>query len=77
MYSNSKQDWQIQLSNFVNTIERLEKYVHLTKKVRETIKSNTTTWGTTPYFASLMERNDPACPIRKQVIPSHAENRNV
>lgn len=77
MSSSSKQEWQIQLSNFVNTIERLEKYVHLTKEERECLESNTTTWGTTPYFASLMDRNDPTCPIRKQVIPSHAEQDNV
>lgn len=27
----------------------------------------------TPYFASLMDAEDPACPIRRQVIPTHQE----
>jgi lysine 2,3-aminomutase len=29
--------------------------------------------GVTPYFASLMDPDDPACPIRRQVIPTCAE----
>jgi lysine 2,3-aminomutase len=35
-----------------------------------------TKWGTTPYFASLMDKDDPNCPIRKQVIPSMKEQVN-
>ncbi|MCD6526011.1 MAG: KamA family radical SAM protein [Desulfuromonas sp.] len=69
-------EWQGQLRNFVNTIERLEQYVNLTAEERKVLETNTTTWGTTPYFASLMDRDDPNCPIRKQVIPSCHEQEN-
>ena len=71
------QTWQHQLANFVNTIERLEQYVNLTDEERQILENNTTTWGTTPYFASLMDADDPQCPIRKQVIPSRLEQQNT
>ena len=72
-----KEQWQHQISNFVNSIERLEKYINLTDEERSVLQSNKTRWGTTPYFASLMDRDDPNCPIRKQVIPSRLEQENV
>lgn len=72
-----KAEWQDQLSEFVNTIDRLEQYVNLTDEERKVLELNTTTWGTTPYFAKLMDRDDPNCPIRKQVIPSCHEQENV
>ena len=27
----------------------------------------------TPYYASLMDRTDPECPVRRQVVPRTAE----
>ncbi len=71
------EEWREQLKNQVNTLERLEEYVDVTDAEREAIHSLGTTWGTTPYFASLMDRGDPSCPIRRQVVPSMAEAENV
>lgn len=68
--------WQEQLKNFVNTIDRLENFVTLTDSERSVLQNNRTTWGTTPYFASLMDSKNPACPIRRQVIPSALEKEN-
>ncbi|HKJ04984.1 MAG TPA: KamA family radical SAM protein [Geopsychrobacteraceae bacterium] len=68
--------WKEQLGKFVNSIEKLEQYINLTDEERGVLESNQTTWGTTPYFASLMETDDPNCPIRKQVIPSRLEQQN-
>ncbi len=75
--ANCREEWQVQMGNFVNTIERLEEYVNLTDEERQVLQANRTTWGTTPYFASLMDPDDPNCPIRKQVIPSRAEQQNT
>jgi len=69
-------EWQRQLSEFINTIEKLKQYVNLTAEEEDALRSIKTTWGTTPYFASLMDRDDPACPIRRQVIPSRQEQQN-
>jgi lysine 2,3-aminomutase len=68
--------WKSQLTQFVNTIERLEKFINLTPEEKEVLRTTRTTWGTTPYFASLMDRDDPNCPIRRQVIPSKLEQQN-
>jgi len=70
------QDWQSQIAHFVNTTERLKEYVDLTPEEEAVLKGNRTTWGTTPHFAALMDRDDPNCPIRRQVIPSALEQQN-
>ena len=72
-----KEEWKNQLADFVNTPEKLEEYINLTDMERRALQQNKTTWGTTPYFASLMDPDDPSCPIRKQVIPSLEEQKNV
>jgi len=71
------EDWVQQLQNSVNTLDRLKAVVNVTPEEEEAITTLNTKWGTTPYFASLMDPDTPDCPIRKQVIPSmkEAENR--
>lgn len=69
-------NWQEQLQQFVNTVERLEQYIVLSAEEKSVLEQNRTTWGTTPHFAALMDRDDPDCPIRKQVIPSRLEQQN-
>jgi lysine 2,3-aminomutase len=68
--------WQQQMRDYVDTVEKLETYINLSESEREALEKLETTWGTTPYFASLMDRDDPGCPIRKQVIPSLHETEN-
>ena len=70
-------EWQEQMRNYVDSIEQLEKHINLSDSERQAIETLETTWGTTPYFASLMDRDDPKCPIRRQVIPSMNETRNT
>lgn len=70
------EEWQWQMQNHVNTLEKLEKIINLTDQEREAIQTIKTKWGTTPYFAQLMDPDDPECPIRKQVVPSLKEKEN-
>lgn len=70
------QEWINQLQNIVNTKEKLEKFINISPQELEAIDSMKTKWGTTPYFASLMDPDDPNCPIRKQVIPNRLEQQN-
>jgi lysine 2,3-aminomutase len=70
------EEWVRQLQNSVNTLGKLKKYINVTPDEEKAIKTIKTRWGTTPYFASLMDKNDPKCPIRKQVIPSLKEMEN-
>lgn len=62
--------WSEQISGFVNTVAGLKQFINLTPEEQSAIEETKTRWGTTPYFAGLMDPNDPLCPIRKQVIPS-------
>jgi lysine 2,3-aminomutase len=68
--------WTEQLKNSVNTLERLKAFINVTPEEEKAITTLNTRWGTTPYFASLMDPNDPDCPIRKQVVPSVKEKEN-
>ncbi|MBN2429091.1 MAG: KamA family radical SAM protein [Deltaproteobacteria bacterium] len=69
-------EWQHQLREFVNTIDKLKQYVNLTLEEENFLGTTETIWGTTPYFAALMDPDDPTCPIRRQVIPSIKEQQN-
>jgi len=71
------EEWIEQLQNSVNTLERLSEHINITPEEREAIETLNTKWGTSPYFASLMDRDNPKCPIRRQVLPSLEENVNV
>lgn len=68
--------WREQLRNQVNSYDKLKEYINISPEEEKAIKSMKTKWGTTPYFASLMDKDDPKCPIRRQVIPSFQENEN-
>ena len=68
--------WREQLKNMVNTLDRLREFITVTSEEEEAITTLKTKWGTTPYFASLMDSDDATCPIRKQVIPSMKETEN-
>jgi lysine 2,3-aminomutase len=70
------EQWIEQLQNSVNTLEKLKRYVNVTPLEEKGITTLNTKWGTTPYFASLMERDNPGCPIRRQVVPSVKEKEN-
>ena len=70
------EEWKIQLQNSVNTLERLKEYINVTPEEEKAIATLDMKWGTSPYFASLMDKNDPNCPVRRQVLPSMSETVN-
>lgn len=70
------EEWIKQMQEFVNTPEKLKKIINLTTEEEKVLNELKTKWGTTPYFASLMDKDNPECAIRKQVIPSFKELEN-
>ncbi|WP_448531599.1 lysine 2,3-aminomutase [Pseudothermotoga sp.] len=68
-------DWRWQLSNRIMTLEQLEQVVNLTDQEREGIKHSLKflRMAITPYYASLMDPDDPNCPVRKQAVPTSKE----
>jgi lysine 2,3-aminomutase len=70
------EEWIEQMQNQVNTLEKLGEYINVSDDEKKAIETLKTKWGTSPYFASLMDKDDPKCPIRMQVIPSMKEQVN-
>lgn len=68
------QDWQWQLRNRLNSLEDLKQMINLTAEEVQGLRSEGKfRVDITPYFASLIDPDDPTCPIRRQVIPSDRE----
>ena len=67
-------DWRWQLSNRLNSTDDFEKILPLTASERRALNSQGLfRVDITPYFASLIDPNDPDDPIRRQVVPSAEE----
>lgn len=64
-------DWKWQLKNRITTVEQLEEYMTLTtaEKAGCYFANKKLALAITPYFFNLIDRDDPDCPIRKQLIP--------
>ncbi|NNC87573.1 MAG: KamA family radical SAM protein [Akkermansiaceae bacterium] len=67
-------DWnraQWQLKNRVQTLAQLEEHLELSEEERAGILLTGTKLASavTPHFFNLVDRSDPGCPIRRQVIP--------
>jgi lysine 2,3-aminomutase len=70
-------DWAWQYKNRLATLEQIEKLLPLTPEERAgcRLARDRLAIAVTPYFFNLIDRDDPACPIRRQVIPLEAEGR--
>lgn len=68
-------DWRWQLRNMLTTAEQLEWVVDLSDDERAGLAASPGLFrvGATPYYAGLMDRERPSCPIRLQAIPSARE----
>ncbi|MDX1688524.1 MAG: lysine 2,3-aminomutase [Candidatus Promineifilaceae bacterium] len=67
-------DWRWQMANRLNSLDELSKIINLTESEREALgATGLFRVDITPYFASLIDPDDPHCPVRKQVIPTARE----
>ena len=67
-------DWRWQLSHRLNTVDDFAQVLRLTPdEVAGLSAPGRFRVDVTPYFASLMDADDPSCPIRRQVLPTHQE----
>ncbi len=68
-------DWTWQLKNRITTTEQLERLMTLTAEEKAGCEhaNQKLALAITPYFFNLIDRDDPDCPIRKQVIPRAGE----
>jgi lysine 2,3-aminomutase len=68
-------DWRWQQRHMLRTAADLERLLHLTPAERRGLEGAAGRFrvGATPYYASLMDPDHPACPVRMQVVPVAAE----
>jgi lysine 2,3-aminomutase len=67
-------DWRWQLSHRLNTVAELAQVIRLTPAEEIGLSApGLFRVDITPYFASLMDPDDPNCPIRRQIIPTSQE----
>jgi lysine 2,3-aminomutase len=68
-------DWRWQLRNRVSTVEDFEQLLNMTDGQRADLQACMGKFrvAVTPYYASLMDPDDPKCPVRMQGVPSPLE----
>jgi lysine 2,3-aminomutase len=76
--ANRWRDWTWQMRHRIRNVEDLACYVNPTDDERRAIAAlaDRFHFAITPYYASLMDPDDPDCPIRRQVVPTTAELRD-
>lgn len=68
-------DWRWQMRNRIHSAASLQQWIQPIPDELEAIEATKDIfrWNITPYYASLMDANDPNCPIRKHVVPRMSE----
>jgi len=68
--------WQAELRGALRSLADLERHFELTPSEREGARRAEAQGfpiSVTPYYASLADRHDPSCPIRRQIVPRAEE----
>ncbi|MCA9580852.1 MAG: KamA family radical SAM protein [Myxococcales bacterium] len=76
----STADWRWQARQATTSLAALEKLIHLTDAERAGVRAAEAAgfpMAVTPYYLSLIDPDDPNCPIRRQCIPVADESIEV
>jgi lysine 2,3-aminomutase len=68
-------DWHWQQRQRITSLDQLEPVIRLTEGERQAVIAADAEFhmGITPYYAALMDPEDPSCPIRLQSVPTMGE----
>jgi len=78
--AKERSDWRWQARNAISTVEDLTRALPLTERELEgasRAEREGMPIAITPYYLSLVDRDDPACPIRRQCVPDAREALEV
>jgi lysine 2,3-aminomutase len=73
-------DWHWQMRNALRHLDQLDRLLTLTPDEREAVAAlggGGLPMSITPFYAGLMDPDDPECPIRRSLIPTTAEHRTA
>src|SRR5580658_9136543 len=67
--------WIWQQQQRIKNMEQLEKVIKVTDEERTAFEKSNEMFhmGITPYYATLMDPDDPNCPVRQQSVPKIGE----
>ena len=70
------EDWHWQLKHRVCSKDELQQIIKLTPEEEEGVKkaSGKLSLAITPYWAALIDPEDPNCPLRRQAVPVASES---
>ncbi|RDI92575.1 lysine 2,3-aminomutase YodO family protein [Thermosipho africanus Ob7] len=68
-------NWKWQIRNRITDVDTLKQVINLTPEEENGIRNSLKTlrMAITPYYASLMDPDNPKCPIRRQAVPTIKE----
>ncbi|MFP4227587.1 MAG: KamA family radical SAM protein [Salinivenus sp.] len=68
-------NWRWQMQNRIHSVEALADWIEPTPEERTAIEQTDAVfrWNVTPYYAHLMDPQDPDDPVRRQVVPTMDE----
>jgi len=68
-------DWRWQVSHRITNLEQLRQVVNLTEEEEAAVPDSEHLFrlGITPHYATLIDPDDPNCPMRLQAVPKYAE----
>lgn len=68
-------DWQWQIRHRIRHVDQIERMIRLSDAERSAIHKSQAKlpMGITPYFMSLLAKDDPCDPLRRTVVPTTAE----
>lgn len=68
-------DWKWQVSHRIANLDQLKQVVRLTEEEERAIRDSEHLFrlGITPHYATLIDPDDPNCPMRLQAVPKYSE----
>jgi len=68
-------DWKWQVSHRITNLDQLKQVVNLTEEEERAIRDSEHLFrlGITPHYATLIDPDDPNCPMRLQAVPKYDE----
>lgn len=72
--SNLYTDWMWQAKNLISTAGQISTFINLDPEEENELKNPLFKFAITPHLVSLMDKENFSCPIRRQFIPTVAEN---
>ena len=72
-------DWRWQVKNRITDLDGLKQVIDLSSEEEQGIEKTLSRFrmAISPYYATLMDPDDPECPVRRQAVPDILETRKA